>query len=147
MNIEKIMTRRVVSVEMDDSLSLVKTLFEKVSFHHLLVVEQNKLVGIISDRDLLKALSPYINTAAETQRDLNSLNKKAHQIMSRNPITLRAQDSVYQAIDVFMAESISCIPITDEDKKPIGILSWRDILHALAEKKQAHEQKYQNNEK
>jgi acetoin utilization protein AcuB len=56
MRIEEIMTKKAVTVRMDDSLSHVKDLFETHHFHHLLVVEQHKLVGIVSDRDLLKAI-------------------------------------------------------------------------------------------
>ena len=72
------MTKKVVTVEMDDSLRLVKEIFDNVSFHHLLVVDGGKLYGVISDRDLLKNLSPNIGTVAETSRDLAALNKKAH---------------------------------------------------------------------
>ena len=55
MKIEEIMTKKIVSVKLDDNLSHVKYLFETHHFHHLLVVAENKLVGILSDRDLLKS--------------------------------------------------------------------------------------------
>jgi len=126
------MTNTIVTVEMDDSLNVVKDIFEQVSFHHLLVVDNEVLYGVISDRDLFKALSPSLGTEAETKRDLFSLNKKAHQIMSRKPITLYAEDDVYKAIDIFIEGSFSCIPVIDSDNIPIGIISWRDILRAVA---------------
>lgn len=132
MKVSQIMTRKIVTVEMDDSLSLIKEIFEQVPFHHLLVIDNKQLYGIISDRDLFKALSPSLGTAAETKKDLSCLNKKAHQIMSRKPILLYEDDDVYQAIDIFMEKSISCIPIVDTNNKPIGIISWRDILKAIA---------------
>ncbi len=53
MKISSIMTRRVVTVEMDDSLQIISEIFENVKFHHILVVENQKLVGVISDRDLI----------------------------------------------------------------------------------------------
>jgi acetoin utilization protein AcuB len=130
------MTKKVVTVEMDDSLRLVKEIFDNVSFHHLLVVDGGKLYGVISDRDLLKNLSPNIGTVAETSRDLAALNKKAHQIMSRKPIVLREDGSVYEAIDIFVEQSISCIPIINTKDQPIGIISWRDILKASASSRQ-----------
>ena len=61
MEVDSIMTRRVVSVEMDDRLDVVKKIFDTLKFHHLLVVDdRGKLKGVVSDRDLLKALSPYV---------------------------------------------------------------------------------------
>ncbi len=78
----------LISVETDDSLKVIKEIFENARFHHLLVVNAEKLVGVISDRDLHKALNPNIGTVTETLRDKAVLNKKAHQIMTREPTTL-----------------------------------------------------------
>ena len=127
-----IMTARVVTVEMDDRLEVVKEIFDTMSFHHLLVVDEHKkLSGVVSDRDLLRALSPYVGSAAETERDLATLNKRVHQIMSRHPITLHAQSAVAEAVSLLLTHRISCIPIVDDEFKPIGIVSWRDLLKSL----------------
>lgn len=128
MNVEKIMSKTVVTVEMDDSLSVVKEIFDNAHFHHLLVVESEKLFGVISDRDLLKALSPYIGTASETERDAATLNKKVHQIMTRKPVVVGRSAGIYDAIEIFNKHNISCIPVVDDEFKPVGIISWRDIL-------------------
>ena len=97
MTIASIMTRKVVTVEMDDTRLIISMIFENVKFHHLLVVENRKLVGIISDRDFLRAISPFLKTACETTRDLDTLKKSAHQIMSRNPITVYPETSIETA--------------------------------------------------
>lgn len=132
MALEQIMSKRVVSVTPDDQLSLIHHLFKETGFHHLVVIEDTKLVGIISDRDLFKALSPNLGTPGETPKDLATLKKRAHQVMSREPITLKADDSVYAAVDLFNENPISSIPIVDEEKTPVGIVSWRDILKVIA---------------
>jgi len=132
MTLSDIMTARVVTVEMDDRLEVVKEIFDSMNFHHLLVVDQaKKLSGIISDRDLLKALSPYVGSVAETARDLATLNKRVHQIMSRHPITLQAQSTIGDAVRLFLAHRISCIPVVDDEFKPVGIVSWRDVLKTM----------------
>ena len=128
-----IMTARIVSVEMDDKLEVVKEIFDTKRFHHLLVVDEHKrLSGIISDRDLLRALSPYVGSAAETSRDLATLNKRVHQIMTRQPITLRPQSTIKEAVSLLLAHGISCIPVVDDELKPVGIVTWRDLLKSLA---------------
>ena len=127
------MSSKVVSVEMDDSLAEVKRIFDNAHFHHLVVIANNKLVGVISDRDLLKALSPNIDSAGVTAKDLACLNKKAHQIMSRNPITLPESASIKNAVDTFNKHKISCIPIVDDNNQLKGIVSWRDIMRKLGD--------------
>src|SRR5271168_4266559 len=92
MALSTIMTARIITVEMDDRLEVAKEIFDTMHFHHLLVVDdRKKLSGIVSDRDLLRALSPYVGSVSETNRDLATLNKRVHQIMSRHLITLRPQ--------------------------------------------------------
>ncbi len=131
MGVDEIMSKRIVTVEMDDSLKVIKEIFDNSKFHHLLVVESEELLGVISDRDLLKAISPNIETAAETTRDIETLKKRAHQIMTRNPITLGVNAEIDQAIEIFNNHIISCIPIIDDEQKLVGIITWRDILKTL----------------
>ncbi|WP_320822340.1 CBS domain-containing protein [Reinekea sp.] len=132
MKVKALMTKKVYTVTMDDSLGRVKELFDQNRFHHLLVVDQGNLSGVLSDRDLLKALSPQIDTLAATTRDLACLNKRVHQIMTRKPISLHAEASIRDAIDIFNDHMISCIPILNTEGKPVGILTWRDLMRALA---------------
>ena len=127
------MTRSVVTIEMDDSLRVVKGIFDHANFHHLLVVEKGRLKGVLSDRDLLRSMSPYVGTRAETTRDSVTLDKKVHQVMTRKPIVVYADSEVEEAIDVFNMLKVSCIPVVDEDDRPIGIVSWRDILKMLSQ--------------
>jgi acetoin utilization protein AcuB len=134
LDVGSIMTARVVTVEMDDRLEVVKQIFDALRFHHLLVVDdRKKLTGIVSDRDLLKALSPRIGSAAETVRDAATLNKRAHQIMSRELFTLHPQAAVTEAVQMFLDKRISCIPIVNDEFKPVGILSWRDVMKLLSD--------------
>lgn len=135
MQVSQIMSTRIVSVSMDDSLRVIKNIFDNLSFHHLLVIEHGELMGIISDRDLFKALSPNIGTLAETSRDTATLNKLAHQIMTRKPICIAPETQIYDAIAVFNKHGLSCLPVTDIEHKPVGVLSWRDIFKAIESNK------------
>ena len=133
MALGNIMTAQIVTVEMDDRLEVVKEIFDTKHFHHLLVIDEHKkLSGVLSDRDLLRALSPYVGSAAETARDLATLNKRVHQIMTRHPFTLRPHSGIAEAVNLLLKNRISCVPIVDDDFKPVGIVSWRDLLRALA---------------
>lgn len=124
----RIMSKRLVTVELDDSLEVVRDILDATRFHHVLAVEDGRLYGVVSDRDLLRALSPYIGSTVETQRDVATLNKRVHQIMTRKPITLRESDAIGTAARFMLDARISCLPVVDADMKPIGIVTWRDIL-------------------
>ena len=54
--------------------------------------------------------------------------------MTRHPIVLHEDATIDDAIDLFNAHGISCIPIVNDNNKPIGIVSWRDVLKALRTK-------------
>ena len=137
MSIAKIMSTRVVSVHMDDSLQSLRELFADTGFHHLVVVHDNKLRGIISDRDLLKSISPFVDTLSERKLDRATLDRKAHQIMTREVITLNPRDSVYSAIELFNTHKISCIPIIDTNRLPVGMVSWRDVMKFMQSRVEA----------
>lgn len=131
MSVEKIMTTSLVTVGLDDTLAELNELFARHKFHHLLVLYKGKLAGVVSDRDVLKAMSPNLGTAAESSRDLATLRKRVHQIMQRQLVTLTKDASIYDAVALFNRERVSCIPVVDNDMHPVGIISWRDIMRAL----------------
>lgn len=134
MSVANIMSKRVVSVYMDDSLQSLRELFTATGFHHLVVVHDNKLQGIISDRDLLKAVSPFVDTISERMADRATLDKRAHQIMTREVITLSPESSIFAAIELFNSNKISCIPIVDEKSQPVGMVSWRDVMRFMQQR-------------
>lgn len=134
MRLDSIMTRRVVTVGMDDTLAILFEIFHYVRFHHLLVIEDNELRGIISDRDLLKASSPFVNTSAEQKRDLMLLKKRAHQIMTRKPITIAKEASCEDAARLMLRENISCLPVVSPNGQIEGIVTWKDLLRSYSDR-------------
>lgn len=135
MKIENFMTSEVISVDLDDRLALVQELFNKNKFHHLLVVDStNKLVAVISERDLLKAISPNINLPSATAKDIATLNKRVHQVVSRKLTKIYQFSSLAAAVKLFKEEKVSCLPVVNNDNVPVGIITWRDILDWLYNK-------------
>ena len=127
MHIRDIMTTRVATVSMDDRLSVIKDIFEQAHFRHLLVLEEGELVGVISDRDLFRAISPYLDSEAEMNRDTETLTKRAHQIMSRQLITIASHLTVRDGVKLMLEKGVSCLPVL-ENGALVGIISWKDFL-------------------
>lgn len=130
MKIKDIMSTQIVNIDMDETLNSIHEIFNKAHFHHLLVTEDNKLYGVISDRDLFKAISPYAGTPSELPRDTSTMNKHAHQIMTRKPVTIIADSTISSAINLLLEHDISCLPVVDKDNKIEGIVTWKDLIKA-----------------
>lgn len=130
MKIASIMTDRVATIEMDDTLRCIINIFSQAKFHHLLVQDEGKLIGVISDRDLLKASSPFLDTPAERPCDVARLSRKAHQIMTRELITVEASTPIAEAVAILMKKNVSCLPVVSQQGKIEGIVTWKDLLKA-----------------
>ncbi len=128
MKVSSIMTRGAVTVDMDDSLQTIREILNSFEFHHIPVVDGQKLIGIISDRDLLSELSPFLDTPSQEHRDFAILKRKAHQIMSRILITVNAETSIEKASNLLLENSISCLPVISTQDNVDGIVTWKDIL-------------------
>lgn len=130
MNVSDVMTARVVSVEMDDRLTVVKEILDHAPFRHLVVVEDDELQGIISERDMLRCLSPFIGTDAESVRDKKTIDQRAHQVMTRSPITITSELTIRDALQLMLEHSIGCLPVVD-DGCIVGIFTIYDGVKAL----------------
>ncbi|MEL7482812.1 MAG: CBS domain-containing protein [Planctomycetota bacterium] len=131
--IESILTRGIVTVGMDDSLEAVRALFKQHKFHHLIVVDDGKTVGVLSERDLLKNVSPFIDQMSERKQDTWTLQKRVHQIMQRDLVWATPCTTIHDACLMMAANQISCLPVLTPASKLIGIVTARDILRWLAD--------------
>jgi acetoin utilization protein AcuB len=127
-NITEIMSAPIKSVTLDHFLKDVKEIFDHNDIRHLIVIEEGTLIGVVSERDLLKNMSPYMNSNVYTTRDIATLNQRVINILTRNPKFLTLGDQVQDAIALFNSVRIGCIPIVDENNVPVGIVTRGDII-------------------
>ena len=131
LKVSEVMTANPVCVGLDDPLKRVKSLFDVHRFHHLLVTDEGKLTGVISDRDVLRWISPHIDSNRVTVNDRSTLDIPVHRVVTRHPITIGPEEAALSAVSIFNQHRISCIPVVDAQGQPLGIVSWRDILRHL----------------
>ncbi|MEZ6242600.1 MAG: CBS domain-containing protein [Phycisphaerales bacterium] len=129
-----LMTSKVRTVDMDQTLAHVREIFARVSFHHLVVIDNEKIVGLISDRDLFRAVSPFAGTSVEQTRDAHTLQQKVHQIMTRQVITCRGETPAWKAGRLMLEKRVSCLPVVDREGQCVGILTLRDIARWAIER-------------
>ena len=123
MPIKKIKTSKIVFVSKNDSMMKVEEIFDSFPIHHVMVIENEVLCGIISKSDVLKA---YRKFAAKGEiPDRSSIT--ATDIMTSELITLDGEDSIGLAADIFLANKIHSIPVYNGDQLS-GIITNHDII-------------------
>ena len=138
MTIAEIMSREPVTVPMDATLASIDELFRARRFHHVLVTEGRRLRGVISDRDVLGHVSPFVKTPGEQARDVATLQLRAHQVMTRKLVTASPSDDVRVAAETLIGRNISCLPVVDAREQLVGVVTWRDVLRALVLPREVH---------
>jgi acetoin utilization protein AcuB len=133
MAVDKIMTTGLITVSPEHNVEHMQNLLNSHAIHHLLVVENGSLLGVISDRDILRIISPFVNTKVESEKDRFTLTRKAHQIMRRKPITIKASASLRDAARSLVENKISLLPVVDEAENLVGVLSWKDVMRYIME--------------
>jgi acetoin utilization protein AcuB len=133
MFVTKAMTRKVVTVRPEDNLLDTRELMKSHKIHHIPVVEEgNKLVGIISDRDVRSAMPSTLYYESGSERERVKLEKfKVRDVMTKNVITLSLRDTVQDALLLLLKYDIGGLPVVDGDGRLVGILAVRDLLRAL----------------
>ena len=116
-----VMTRHVVTLSPHNSFSDIVSLMANHKFRHYLVVEEpRRLVGVISDRDVLRALT--------RTPDWNA--RHAHEIMSRDVIAVIPNTRISRATAIMLSKRINCLPVIDDHGNVCGIITSTDLLKA-----------------
>ncbi len=131
MRVAEIMSHKVHTVNQHENISRVMYLMNYEKIRHLPVVEKGRIVGIVSDRDLYKALGTREHTLeVESEEQLHSSNR-VQNIMRRGVVTTTPEASVSEAADLMAGHKIGALPVV-VDNKLVGIVSAVDILKLMA---------------
>lgn len=128
----EIMSGRVAVLSFDDTLLTVQGIFENVRFHHLPVVDEvGNVIGILSDRDFLRMISPFFGTINEQNRDKEIMSRRVGTIMTRNPVCATVKNTILDAVKLMNGRKISCLPIVEPGAtKLLGLVTWKDVVRA-----------------
>lgn len=130
----ELMNRQLATCSADATLQEAHDLMEQKHTHHVLITDaEDKLVGILSDRDIKKFVSPFAGSQLETARDKATLALKVKNIMSRNAVTISPQKSIKACITKMLENNIHSLPVLDEHGKLIGIVTATDVFKFVLE--------------
>lgn len=133
--VKEIMTSPVFSIHVDAPFSKVEEMFREQGIRHLPVVdERNVLVGLITQRDLYRMVSPRKLEDGGWYYDKEMLDDIIlSRVMIDRPAVIHPEDSVGQALLMMVKGKYGCLPVVNEHQKLCGIITQVDILKTAAE--------------
>ncbi len=102
----------------------------RTSFRHLPIVEGDKLVGIITDRDIQRFAPSLLSKISQEEYNAIFENTPLAKVMTRNPLTVEPSTPVQDAVEMLHGRKLGCLPVV-ENGALVGILTITDMLRLL----------------
>ena len=127
------MTKHPVTVTSEATISEAAKLMKKNHFHRMLVVDNGKLVGYFSDRDVMRvAPSPATTLSRYEIRSL--LDKmKVTEIMQKKVVTVKEDATVEEAALIMYNNKVGGLPVISDVGAVVGIITATDILKTFVD--------------
>jgi len=125
------MSKGVVTIDVNNSMMEA---IRKLKEHHismLPVMKKDKLVGILTDRDLKRASASDANTLEVHELLYIISNIKVKDLMSRDPITVPPDYTIGETAELLLEKKISGVPVIKKNGEVAGVITKSDIFRAL----------------
>jgi len=119
----EIMTKELVTVESGATVAEAATVMGERKVGSALVIDGGELVGIFTERDIVRALS----------QDFDAPGHPITHWMTRDPATITPETTVKDALDMMLTRGFRHLPVV-EGTTPVGMVSMRDLSRATAER-------------
>ncbi len=130
--VRDVMTHEVATLDRNDRLSTADNVMRLGRIRHMPVLEDGKLVGLVTQRDLfrgalLKALG-YGSKAEQTMLDTLAVKE----VMATDLVTIAPDATLQEAAQIMIERKIGCLPVV-ENEKLVGILTEGDFVALVAD--------------
>jgi len=125
------MSKRVITIDEKDSMQDAINLIKQHKINMLPVMKKEKLVGIVTDRDLKKA-SASDATTLDVHELMYLISKiKIKDIMSKKPVTIPPDFTIEETASILLDNNISGAPVVDYDNQLVGVITQADIFKVI----------------
>ena len=121
------MTEAVLAVETYDSINIARQLMAKHRINQLPVLENDRLVGIVTDRDIRDAYPTSMAIGQAEEIDKFAEKFTVEECMSHNVLTVRPETPLAMAVGLLRRHRIGSLPVI-KNKNLVGIITRSDIL-------------------
>ena len=125
--VREIMMRSPVTLKPDDALTLASDVISLGRIRHIPVVEGGRLVGLLSERDLIGAAATEIFRLKQKQKSALLKSVLIKDVMKKKVITVAPDTKIKDAAHVMADKKIGCVPVVSEGAL-VGLVTTTDIL-------------------
>src|SRR5262245_15283459 len=119
-SLSDVMRAEVIEVAPEDTLGEVAERMSEVNVGAVVVKDYGRLIGILTERDMLKAMAARVHTS----------DARVRQWMTEDPLTASADMDVEEAAQVMLGHNFRHLPIVDETGAVVGLVSLRRVVAA-----------------
>lgn len=131
MQVRDVMQPEVETVRLGSSAREAFEMMRLRGFRHLPVLNSDdKIVGIVSDRDLRNAVVIYTDPNSGAEDFFVSDDTTVDKVMAPNPVSVRPNDDISPAVRLMREQNFGCLVVSENDHL-VGILSYVDLLDVL----------------
>jgi acetoin utilization protein AcuB len=128
--VQDYMTREPVTLHEHDPLREAVELVMVRRIRHIPILdEEDRLVGIVTDRDVKRTLPSPLSPTAQEEHEAILETTALHQVMTREPITITPEADIAQAVEVLVDSRIGGLPVL-QDGALVGVFTEKDGLRA-----------------
>ena len=132
LRVKDLMSDTLEVVSPDAHLHDALTRMNRAGYRHLPVVADDKLVGIITDRDIRLAVnSPVVAAEADLTRESILDDVRIDDCMTPDPKCVSPETPLYEVADLLTLNKFGAMPVVDEDRL-VGMISYIDFLKHYA---------------
>ena len=131
LRVRDIMGKNVVTISVSERLSTVEDIMTLGHVRHMPVVRGGKLVGVVSERDLLRASLSVLSEHRGAERRAFLHVVEIARVMSAPPIVIGPDATVDEAALVMAEKKIGCLPVVENDHL-LGMVTETDVLRCVA---------------
>jgi len=126
--VKQIMSKQLVTLTTKNSLYDAEKLFKKHKIRHLPIVEDHKLVGVLSYSDLLKISYADVTEGEEDVEAVVYDMFSIPQVMAKVPVTVTAETPLREVIQQLVQQTFHSLPVIEENGDLVGIVTTTDLL-------------------
>lgn len=136
--VSTIMTPNPISLNPASSISEASEIFSKKRIHHIPVVDDGKLVGMVSKSDYLFFKRGFLDENVDEKiEEIRMNNYEVKHIMTKGIASMEPTERINVALEIFKENLFHAIPIVEEGRL-VGILTTLDIIATLAKDNKAY---------
>jgi len=129
-----LMTRQLIALEEHEPVANVEAGMQRFRFRHLPVVtKDNKLLGIITRQDLLRAFAGTHSPDGSGTEEVVTKDTEAGAIMTRGVLTTRPNTPIVSAGKALLQKKLGCLPVVEDDDTLVGIITESDFVRLAVE--------------